>query len=138
MKYLNFHVCHTDIKYKTSTAWVLSPIPFSAWYGLNKVLISQVEGTVHRVWYWYNSPWLLSCITQHVLYQFYPDLPMHFLLSEYFLWRMCALSITMFKQCTKNFFDQLILLCRNLWYCKTDLSNQHLTCTYCTKRLVEI
>ena len=34
------------------------------------------------------------------------------LLSEYFLWRICALSITMFKQCTKNFFDHLTLLCR--------------------------
>ena len=36
------------------------------------------------------------------------------LLSEYFLWRICALSITMFKQCTKNFFDHLTLLCRKL------------------------
>ena len=37
-----------------------------------------------------------------------------FLLSEYFLWRMCALSITILKQCTKNFFDHLTLLCRKL------------------------
>ena len=48
--------------------WVLSPTPFLAWYGLNKVFINQVEGTVYGVWYWYNSMWLLSCITQHVLY----------------------------------------------------------------------
>ena len=36
------------------------------------------------------------------------------LLSEYFLWRMGAMSITIFKQCTKNFFDYLTLLCRKL------------------------
>ena len=40
------------------------------------------------------------------------------LLSEYFLWRICALSITMFKQCTKNFFDHLTLLHRKLYYCR--------------------
>ena len=34
--------------------------------------------------------------------------------SKYFLWRICPLSITMFKQCTKNFFDHLTLLCRKL------------------------
>ena len=67
-----------DITYKTSMAWVLSPTPFLAWYWLNKVIINQVEGTVNRVWHWYNSVWLLSCITQPVLYLFYPELPMHF------------------------------------------------------------
>ena len=58
--------------------------------------------------------------------------------SEYFLWRICALSITMFKQCTKNFFDHLTLLCRKCSTVKTDLSDQHQTCTHCTKRLVEV
>ena len=43
--------------------------------------------------------------------------------SEYFLWRICALSMTMFKHCSTV---------------KTDLSDQHWTCTCCTKRLVEV
>ena len=60
------------------------------------------------------------------------------LLSKYFLWRICALSITMFKQCTKNFFYHLTLYAENCSTVKTDLSDQHRTCTCCTKRLVEV
>ena len=127
-----------DITCETSMAWVLSPTPFLAWYGLNKVFINQAEGTVNKVWYWYIPhgcchALLNMCFTSSIL-----NCQYIFLLSEYFLWRKCALSITMFKQCTKNFFDHLTLYTENCSTVKTDLSNQHQICTCCTKNLVEV
>ena len=128
-----------DIIYETSMAWVLSPTPFLAWYGFNKVFINQAEGWVH--------PQGL------VLVQFPMAVVMHYSTCAllFLSWTanalFCCLNISCGEcvhwvyPCSSN--AQRIYL--TIWHfytenystVKTDLSNQHLTCTYCTKRLVE-
>ena len=105
---------YADITYETSMTWVLSPTP--SWPGMGSIKCLSTRwrgqstgsgtgmipcGCCHAL--------LNMCFTSSIL-----NCQCIFLMSEYFLWGICALSITMFKQCTKNFFDHLTLVHRKL------------------------